>query len=170
MVDKWWALVLRGLVAMLFGLLIVIWPGFALYTLPLLITLLGAYILIDGIVIIVVGIRASGVRRWLTLIEGALSILAGVIALILPNTAGLAVLYVVAAWTALNGLSRIASAVQGRTEHGWLMVISGVISVLFGVVLVFLYGTGLLALVWVIGIYAIALKIAFIAYGYRLLA
>jgi uncharacterized membrane protein HdeD (DUF308 family) len=68
----------------------------------------------------------------------------------------------------LNGLSRIASALRGQTEHEWLVVISGVTSVLFGVVLTFLPGAGLSGLVWVIGIYAIALGLAFIAYSYRL--
>ena len=85
------------MVAVLFGLLIDIWLGFALYTLPLLITLLGAYILIDGIVTIVAGTRASGGRKWLRLVEGALGVLAGVVAIALPGVAGLAVLYVVAA-------------------------------------------------------------------------
>ena len=166
--GSWWAFALRGLVAGLFGLLVIIWPGLALVTLPLLVTLLGAYILIDGIVTIVAGARASGVRKWLRLVEGALGVLAGVVAIARPGVAGLAVLYVVAAWAVLSGISKIASAIRGRVEHEWLMVVSGVITVIFGVVLAFLPGTTLLALVWVIGIYAIAIGLAFIAYSYRL--
>ena len=159
---------MRGLVAGLFGLLVIIRPGLAFVTLPLLVTLLGAYILIDGIVTIVAGARASGVRKWLRLVEGALGVLAGVVAIARPGVAGLAVLYVVAAWAVLSGISKIASAIRGRVEHEWLMVVSGVITVIFGVVLAFLPGTTLLALVWVIGIYAIAIGLAFIAYSYRL--
>ena len=68
--------------------------------------------------------------------------------------AGLAVIYVVAAWAMLSGLSKIASAVRGRTAHEWLMVASGVLSVIFGIILAFLPGAGVLAPVWVIGIYA----------------
>ena len=166
--GSWWAFALRGLVAGLFGLLVIIWPGLALVTLPLLVTLLGAYILIDGIVTIVAGARVSGVRKWLRLVEGALGVLAGVVAIARPGIAGLAVLYVVEAWAVLSGISKIASAIRGRVEHEWLMVVSGVITVIFGVVLVFLPGTTLLALVWVIGIYAIAIGLAFIAYSYRL--
>ena len=166
--GSWWAFALRGLVAGLFGLLVIIWPGLALVTLPLLVTLLGAYILIDGIVTIVAGARASGGRKWLRLVEGALGVLAGVVAIARPGIAGLAVLYVVAAWAVLSGISKIASAIRGRVEHEWLMVVSGVITVIFGVVLVFLPGTTLLTLVWVIGIYAIAIGLTFIAYSYRL--
>lgn len=159
---------MRGLVAVLFGLLLIIWPGLALFTLPLLILFLGAYILIDGIVTIVAGTRSSGGRKWLLLIEGALGVLAGVVAIALPGVAGLAVLYVVAAWAVLSGISKIASAIRGRAEHEWLMVASGVLSVIFGVVLAILPGAGLLALVWAIGIYAVAVGLAFIAYSYRL--
>ena len=144
--GSWWAFALRGLVAVLFGLLIIIWPGFALFTLPLLITLLGAYILIDGILTVIAAVSPSEGRRWLQLVEGVLGILAGVVALVQPGIAALAMLYLVVAWAVLSGLSKIASAIRGRTEHGWLMVASGVIIVVFGVVLVFLPGTGLLAL------------------------
>jgi uncharacterized membrane protein HdeD (DUF308 family) len=93
--------------------------------------------------------------------------LVGVLALVRSGIAALAVLYLVAAWAVLSGLSKIASAIRGRTEHGWLIVASGVITVVFGVVLVFLPGASLLALVWVMGIYAIAVGIAFIALGFR---
>lgn len=165
--GSWWTFALRGLLAVLFGLLVILWPGFALYTLPLLITLLGAYILIDGILTVIAAVRPSEGRRWLPLIEGVLGILAGIVALVQPGTAALAVLYLVAAWAVLSGLSKIGSAIRGRTGHGWLMVASGVITVVFGVVLVFLPGASLLALVWVIGIYAIAVGIAFIVFGFR---
>lgn len=166
--GSWWAFALRGLVAVLFGLLVVIWPGLTLFTLPLLILLLGAYILIDGIVTVVAAMRSSERRRWLLLVEGILGIVAGLVAVAQPGIAGLAVLYAVAIWAVLSGISKIASAIRGRTEHEWPMVASGVISVIFGVVLVFLPGTSLLTLVWVIGVYAVALGIAFIAYSYRL--
>lgn len=159
---------MRGLVAALFGLLIAIWPGLALLTLPVLILSLGAYILIDGIVTIVGGTKASGGRKWLLLVEGTLSVMAGVIAIALPGVAGLAVVYVIAAWAVLSGVSKIASALRGRTEHEWLMVASGVLAVIFGVVLAVLPGAGLLAFVWVIAIYAIAVGISFITYAYRL--
>ena len=159
---------MRGLIAVLFGLLVIIWPSLALFTLPLLITLLSLYILVDGGVTLVGAMRSSERRRWLLLIEGLLGVLAGLVTLFRPGLAGLAVLYVVAAWAILSGLSKIASALRGRAEHEWLVVASGVITVIFGVVLIFLPGAGLLALVWVIGIYAIALGIAFIAYSYRL--
>jgi uncharacterized membrane protein HdeD (DUF308 family) len=73
--------------------------------------------------------------------------LVGVVALVRPRIAALAVLYLVAAWAVLSGLSKIASAIRGRTGHGWLMVASGVIIVVFGEVLVFLPGASLLALI-----------------------
>ena len=167
--GSWCAFALRGLIAVLFGLLVIIRPSLALFTLPLLITLLSLYILVDGVVTLVGAMRSSERRRWLLLIEGLLGVLAGLVTFFRPGLAGLAVLYVVAAWAILSGLSKIASALRGRAEHEWLVVASG-ITVIFGVVLIFLPGAGLLALVWVIGIYAIALGIAFIAYSYRLRA
>jgi uncharacterized membrane protein HdeD (DUF308 family) len=166
--GAWWAFALRGSVAVLFGLLIVIWPGLALFTLPLLITLLGAYILIDGIVTIVAANGTSAGRKWPLIVEGALGVLAGVVAITIPQVAGLAVIYVVAAWAVLSGMSKVASAIRGRTDHERLVVASGVLSMIFGVVLAVLPGTGLLALVWAVGIYAMATGIAFIAYSYRL--
>lgn len=104
----------------------------------------------------------------LLLVEGILGILAGLVAIFQPGIAALAVLYLVAVWAVLSGLSKVASAVRGRAVHEWLMMASGVISVIFGVVLVFLPGAGPLALVWVVGIYAIAVGAAFITYSYRL--
>lgn len=157
---------MRGLAAALFGLLVVIWPGLALFAFSSIITLLGIHILIDSIVTIIAAMRSSERRRWLLLIEGILGIVAGLVAVAQPGIAGLALLYVVAAWAILSGISKITSAVRGRVEHEWLMVASGLISVIFGVVLVFLPGTGLLALVWVIGVYAIAIGTAFIVYAY----
>jgi uncharacterized membrane protein HdeD (DUF308 family) len=162
------AFALRGLFAVFFGLLVIIWPNLALFTLPLLLALLGLYILIDGIIAIVGAMRSSERRRWLLLVEGILGILAGLIALFRPGIAALAVLYLVAVWAILSGVSKIVSAIRGRVEHEWLMVASGLITVLFGVVLIFLPGAGLLALVWLIGIYALALGAAFIAYSFRL--
>src|SRR5919199_3395796 len=93
--GTWWAFALRGLFAVFFGLLVIIWPNLALFTLPLLLALLGLYILIDGIIAIVGAMRSSERRRWLLLVEGILGILAGLIALFRPGIAALAVLYLV---------------------------------------------------------------------------
>lgn len=104
------------------------------------------------------------------MVEGALGVLAGVVAIAWPRLAGLAIIYVVAAWAVLSGISKLASTIWHRRqiEHAWLMVVSDMITVIFGIVLALLPGAGLPAFVWVTGTYAIAIGILFLIYSYWL--
>jgi uncharacterized membrane protein HdeD (DUF308 family) len=164
--GNWWALLLRGIAALLFGLAALFWPGITLYVL---IIFFGAYALVDGVFAIAAGIRDSGGRRWVFLAEGVLGILAGLIAFFYPGMTAFVLLYVIAFWAILTGLLRIVMAIWLRREieNEWFLVLSGVISVLFGVILAALPGPGLLALVWVVGIYELILGVALIVLGFE---
>jgi uncharacterized membrane protein HdeD (DUF308 family) len=161
----WWTLVLRGAVAVLFGLAALFWPGKTLFVLIL---FFGAYTLVDGIFAIVGGIMDSS-RRWLLLIEGVLGVAAGLILLARPGLGALVLLYVIAIWAVVTGVMEIFAAISLRREidNEWLMILGGALSVLFGLILAFLPGAGLLTLTWLIGAFAIVFGIAFIVLGFR---
>ena len=165
--GNWWALLLRGIAAVLFGLVALFWPGITLYVL---IIFFGAYALVDGIFAIVAGVRGVGGRRWLLMAVGVLGVLAGLIAFFYPNITALVLLYVIAFWAILTGILEVVMAISLRSEieNEWLMGLSGVLSVVFGVLLAALPRVGLLSLVWLIGIYALIFGVALIVLSLRL--
>jgi len=155
--GHWWALALRGAIAILFGLAAFLRPGIALEALIL---LFGAYALVDGVfsIVGVFGGTRGGTPRWLLFLEGVVSILAGLIALIFPGLTAVALLYLVAAWAVVTGLAQIATAIRLRQEirGEWALILGGIISVLFGLILAVLPAVGILSLIWLVGAYAIA--------------
>ena len=161
----WWALLLRGIAAVLFGLAALFWPD---ETLWVLIVFFGAYALVGGIFSIVAGM-AYATRRWLLLTEGGLGVVAGLIAFFWPGLTALVLLYVIAGWAIFTGVLEIMSAISLRREidNEWMMILGGALSVLFGVILAVLPGVGLLSLTWLIGLYALIFGIAFIVLGFR---
>jgi uncharacterized membrane protein HdeD (DUF308 family) len=159
--GHWWALALRGALAILFGLAALLRPGIALEALIL---LFGAYALVDGVfsIVGVFGGTRSGTPRWLLLIEGVASIVAGLIAFILPGLTALLLLYLIAIWAIVKGISEIAMAIRLRKEitGEWALIVGGAFSVLFGVILAVVGpAVGLISLLWLIGFYAIAFGI-----------
>lgn len=169
--QNWWMLLLRGMAAILFGIAVLVWPGIALTTLVL---VWGAYALVDGIFAIVMGIRSrTQVEHWwVTVLEGVVGIIAGVVAFVWPGITAVALLYVVAAWAIITGILEIVAAIQLRKEISdefWLGL-SGVLSVLLGVLLVVYPGTGMLSLLWVLALYEIAFGVATIILSFRVRA
>ena len=166
--PSWWSLALRGLVAVLFGLAALFWPDLVL---EVLILLFGAYALVDGVFALIAAFGSSGrgMRRLLLLIEGVLGILFGLLALFWPVLTALALLYLVAFWAVFSGIARIVMAVMLRREieNEWAIALSGMLSVILGIVLILLPGAGLLAYTWLIGILALAVGIALIYYAFR---
>ena len=165
--GNWWALLFRGIAAVLFGLAALFWPGPTLFVL---IVLYGAYALVDGAFGIVAGIRAGErSRRWLLLAEGALSVLAGLVVIAWPGLSALVMLYVIAFWAIFGGLLRIGAAIALRREisNEWTMALSGALSVLLGALLVVLPGVGLLSLAWLIGVFAIGFGAALIWLAFK---
>jgi uncharacterized membrane protein HdeD (DUF308 family) len=159
--GHWWALALRGAIAILFGLAALLRPEIALQALIL---LFGAYALVDGVFAIVgiFGGTRGGTPRWLLLIEGIAGILAGLIAFVLPGLTALLLLYLIAAWAIITGIFEIATAIRLRREirGEWALIIGGALSVLFGVILIVVSPfAAIFSLVWLIGIYAVAFGI-----------
>ena len=157
---------MRGIAAVLFGLAALFWPGL---TLVLLIVFFAAYALVDGVFAIVAGLRGSEGSRWLLLAEGVLGVLAGLVAFFWPGMTATVLLFLISAWAILTGLLKVfmAIAFRRKVENVWLMGLSGVLSVLFGVVLAVWPGAGLLSLVWLVGIYALIFGVALIVLGFR---
>ena len=152
---------------MLFGLAALFWPGPTLYAL---IVFFGAYAVVDAIFAIVAGIRGSGSgRRWLLLVEGVLGVFAGLFTFFWPGMTALVLLYVIALWAIVTGVLKVIMAISLRREieNEWLMILSGVLSVLFGMLLAVLPSVGLLSLVWLIGIYALMFGVVWIVLSFR---
>lgn len=152
----------------MFGLAAFFLPGI---TLTVLILLFGAFALVDGVFAIVAAVRTRrrNERWWLLLAEGVLGVLAGIVAFIWPGLTALALLYLVAAWAIITGILEIVAAIRLRQEivGEWALILSGVLSVIFGVLLAVLPGVGILALLWLIGAYAVAFGVLLIILAFR---
>jgi uncharacterized membrane protein HdeD (DUF308 family) len=162
-------LAVRGVVAIIFGILALIWTrSFALA----LVILFGIYAIIDGIALLVADARhqTAGRNRGWMLFEGLVSILAGIVAFTRPGILALTVLFVIAVWAILTGVAEIVPAVElrGVLKNDWLLAIDGVLSVLLGVLLFIFPGAGLLTLVWLIGIYAIIFGVLMVGLAFRI--
>jgi uncharacterized membrane protein HdeD (DUF308 family) len=166
----WWLVVLRGVAAVIFGVLALIWPRITLFVLVI---MFGAYAFVDGIFTLgsVLFGQRQGRRGWLVL-EGIAGILIGVLTFFWPGATTLALLWLIAAWALVTGVLEIAAAVRLRKEirGEWLLTLSGVLSVLFGILLIVWPTTGALAVVFLIAIYALAFGAALIFLGVRLRA
>ena len=164
----WWLLALRGVLAILFGILAFIWPGL---TLQALVILFGAYVLIDGIAAIVTGIRDRefNQRWWVLLLEGIVGVIFGILTFLWPQITAVVLLYFIAAWAVVTGIFEIFAAIRLREEieGEWVLGLSGLASIIFGVLLMIWPASGLLALVWLIGAYAIVFGILMLYLGFK---
>jgi uncharacterized membrane protein HdeD (DUF308 family) len=163
-VERWWVLALRGAAGILLGIAAFAWPALSLFVLVI---LFGAYLLVDGILALVAGAMA---RSWLLVLEGAASVIAGILALIWPGITALVLLFLIAAWAIVTGVAELVAAVRLRRiiRNEWLLVLIGVASILFGVLLVINPGAGLLTLIWLIGAYSLVFGILLVALAFRL--
>ena len=168
---NWWLLAIRGAAAIIFGILAFVTPGI---TLAVLVLYFGAYALIDGIVNIVMALRKRERERswWQLLIEGIVSVAAGVVAFVWPGITALALVYLIAAWAIVTGGFEIGAAIRMRREirnEGWL-ILSGMLSIVFGVLMMLAPGPGALALVLIIGAYAVVFGAMLLGLAFRLRA
>jgi uncharacterized membrane protein HdeD (DUF308 family) len=155
--ENWLLLLLRGIVTIAFGVLAFIWPGLTLLTL---IFLWGAYAIADGVFALGAAVSSKGgeiaPRWWLALI-GLAGILAGLLAFVWPTITAQVLLVFIASWAILTGALQIWGAIQLRKEIEveWMLVLSGLLSIALGVALLARPGVGALAVIWLIGSFAI---------------
>lgn len=163
-VGRWWAVALRGLAGVLFGLAAFVLPGITLVGLVL---LFGAYLLTDSIFALLAG---SLGRSWLLVLEGAAGVGAGILTLAWPQITAVVLLFLVAAWAFVTGVVELMAAVRLRrvVRNEWLLVLGGVASIVFGVLLVVNPAAGLLTLVGLIGGYSLVFGALLLGLGFRL--
>jgi uncharacterized membrane protein HdeD (DUF308 family) len=162
----WWALALRGVVAVLFGLLTFFLPGITLISLVL---LFGFYALLDGIFDIVSAIKAPG-HHWPLILEGIVGIIAGILTFLWPGITAMVLLYLIGFWAIFTGVLEIVAGVRLREviANELMLIFMGVISILFGLFIIIFPGAGALAIVFWIGAYAVVFGIMLIAFAFRL--
>jgi uncharacterized membrane protein HdeD (DUF308 family) len=168
MAGNWWLAVLRGVAAIIFGILAFAWPGITLLTLVL---FWGAFALIDGVLAIIAAVKGGNpMPRWWLAIVGLAGIIAGALTFLMPGLTALVLVTFIAVWAIILGVMEIVGAIKLRKEiqGDWLLILNGAISVLFGLVLLWRPATGAIALVWIIGAYAIILGVIYVLLGLKL--
>lgn len=165
----WWTFIVRGILAIAFGVLAFFAPGLGI---AVLVGLFAAWVIIDGIGNIIAGVRGRGRDRswWLEILEGVVGIAAGLIALIFPAYAAQVLVILIAAWAIVTGVLEIIAAIRLReliSGEVW-MGLAGVASILFGIILIVFPAAGALSLVWLISSFAIVFGIFLILLGWRL--
>ena len=167
----WWAFIARGVLAIALGVMVFALPAI---TVPVLIIVFGVYIFVDGIFLVVKAIGGWKSRddRWLLLFEGLLGIGIGVITFFAPGVTAISLLFFIAAWSLTTGILEIVGAIRLRKEiqgEVW-WILSGIVSVLFAVLLMIFPGAGILGLIWLLGVYAFVFGVLLIALGIRVRA
>lgn len=166
---NWWLIVLRGVLAILFGVLAFLWPEL---TAEGLVIILGAYLLVDGAFEIVSAVRRRREeRRWgFLLSDGILGILLGIVALVWPEATAVALLYLIAIWAIVTGVLELFAAIELRRAitGEWLLGLVGIVSILLGVILFASPEAGIMGVVWAIGLYALLIGLLLVGLGWRL--
>jgi uncharacterized membrane protein HdeD (DUF308 family) len=162
--KNWWVLMLRGIFAVLFGVAAFAWPG---PTLVALVFLYGAYALVDGVTALWAGAFA---RAWWLVLSGVLGIIVGVGTFFYPGITAVALFYLIAAWAVSRGIFEIVAGIALRKQitGEWALILGGIFSIIFGVVLVAYPVPGVLALVWLIGTYALVFGVTMIVMAFQL--
>jgi uncharacterized membrane protein HdeD (DUF308 family) len=165
----WWVPVLRGIAAIIFGIIAFIYPGL---TLTVLVILFGAWVLVDGVFRVAgaIGHRASDPDWGWQLVIGILGIVIGFLTFRAPGVTALALVIYIAAWALMIGVTEIVVAIRLRREikGEWFLILMGLLSIIFAVILLWNPIPGALALVWLIGSYAIVFGILAMMFGFRL--
>jgi uncharacterized membrane protein HdeD (DUF308 family) len=166
---NWWALAIRGIAAVVFGLLALFWPPTAFVALVL---VFGAYAIVDGIFNLVAAVRAPHTgRRWGPLVfEGIVSLIVGVITLLWPGISAFALVMFIAAWSIVTGIAEVIAAIRLRKQirGEWLLALSGILSLALGVLLFLAPAAGALVFTIWIGAYAVVFGAVMVGLSLRL--
>jgi uncharacterized membrane protein HdeD (DUF308 family) len=166
---NWWALAVRGGVAIVFGLIALFLPGL---TLAALVLLFGAYSLVDGVFGVAAAVRAAEAQHrwgWL-LVEGIAGILTGIITFLWPAITAFVLLYLIAVWALVTGVLEVVAGLhlRGHLANEWMLVLGGIASIVFGVLLILQPLAGALALAWLIGLYALVFGLLMLMLAFRI--
>jgi uncharacterized membrane protein HdeD (DUF308 family) len=168
--KNWWVVLLRGVLAALFGILVLVSPPLIVF--ETLVLFFGAYVLVDGVFAIVSCLthRRQHQRWWVTLLEGIAGIMVGVITFAWPPLAALVLVLFFAAWSIVTGILELIAAVELRKEikGEWLLALSGILSIVFGVLVYISPLIGMLTITWLIGAYALLFGITMIALSFSI--
>jgi uncharacterized membrane protein HdeD (DUF308 family) len=163
--QKWWAVALRGIVAIVFGIVALASPGATLVSLAV---VFGAYAFIDGVFAIIAAFGVGGREAAWYALDGILGIAVGIATFVFPGVASGALVYLIGLWAILTGVFEVIAGFELPITRDWLLVIAGIASIVFGV-LVFVYPvTGALAIMWLVGVYALVYGGSMLAFGIRL--
>ena len=166
---NWWILAARGLLAIAFGLYVVLMPGTALATIIL---AFGVAVLVAGILAITAAMRVHDQheRSFVIAVEGVICVLFGLLALLRPGASALVWLFLVSGFAVVSGILHMATAIQLRRqiEGEWVLILNGALTTLLGVLMLLLPWAGLLSLIWLIGIYSLCFGVLLVALAIRL--
>lgn len=166
--QGWWLFLLRGLAAVIFGILALVWPGLTLFVL---IISFGVWIIFDGVVEIWNGFtnREGHDRWWVDILLGLAGIVAGILIISLPGITAVVAMYYIGAWMVVTGILQVIYAIKLREEISgeWFLILTGVLSVILGIIFFIFPGSGAVSLVWLIAIYAILVGIILIVFSFR---
>ncbi|HWE71907.1 MAG TPA: HdeD family acid-resistance protein [Stellaceae bacterium] len=168
LVQNWWALALRGAAAVIFGLVAFGMPGL---TLTVLVLFFAAYLLVDGVFALVAGLRAvEHHERWGALaLEGVLDLIAGAAVMMWPGLTLVAFVYMAAFWALVTGIALLIAAFRLHRQHGEaMMIVAGILSVAWGILVALFPIAGILVWAWWIGAYALVFGIAMLILAFRL--
>jgi uncharacterized membrane protein HdeD (DUF308 family) len=167
--NHWWLYILRGLIAITFGIVAIAKPE---QTILALILVFGAFTLVNGIFTLVASFSSAAYfnRWWLLLIEGAAGVIVGCLAIFMPAITSIALLYLIAAWALVIGVFEIAVAIEFRRviSGEWMLILGGVLSIVLGGLLFIFPGAGAISLIWMISIYAVFFGVSEIVFAFRL--
>jgi uncharacterized membrane protein HdeD (DUF308 family) len=163
--QKWWAVALRGILAIVFGIVALAFPGATLLSLAV---VFGAYAFVSGVFTIVAAFGSRGRDAVWYVLDGILGIAVGLATFFFPGIAAQALVLLIGVWAILMGIFEVIAGFELPIKRDWLLVIAGIASIVFGV-LVFVYpATGALAITWLIGIYALVFGVTMLVFGVRL--
>ena len=165
--SQWWVLVLRGVLSILFGVVAIVQPMVAGLAMAL---VFGVFALLDGVMSVWTAVTGRSKHRWLLGLLGLISLVAAYVAFREPITALIAFVIVIGAWAIVRGVFEIAAGIALRKEidHEWLLIVAGLLSIIFGLLLLATPIRGMLAVIWIIGFYAFLWGGLLIALGLRL--
>jgi uncharacterized membrane protein HdeD (DUF308 family) len=163
--QKWWAVALRGILAIVLGIVALVFPGATLVSLAIVV---GAYAFIDGVFAIVGAFGHRGREAVWYVLDGILGIAVGVATFFLPGITAQALVFLIGLWAILTGIFEVIAGFELPIERDWLLVLAGVASIIFGVLVFANPGSGAVAVVWLIGIYALVFGVTMLVFGIRL--